>query len=143
MSDRRYVAAKGIQCPVCEGADLESGTITVDHGIATQTVRCLSCNAEWSDVYRLIGYWMAQEPKETKMTFRPDHQNEDSSWTNRDRTEHAACALDAYNTSRDDTDTLETDVIDLIADLGHLCDARDVDFEAVLRMAKENWEAER
>ncbi len=77
------------------------------------------------------------------MTFRADHQNEDAPFTNADRAEHAECALEAFNSARDDSDDYEADITDLIADLGHLCDKQDVDFESVLRMAKENWEAER
>ena len=59
MSSAEYVAAEGTMCPVCkshelEGEESEFGGQAVDE--ATMKVQCVRCNAEWVDVYKLIGY---------------------------------------------------------------------------------------
>ena len=63
------------------------------------------------------------------------------SLTNRERAEIAAECLDqlpdaANNSSREN-------VIDLLTDLRHFCDYDLQDFEDLVRISREHWEAER
>lgn len=60
MSDAEYVACAGNLCPFCRSSDIESqGKPEVDEGgSAGQRVKCNTCDREWSDEYRLVG-WQA------------------------------------------------------------------------------------
>lgn len=56
LPPRDYMATGGILCPVCHSQDIEGGAVEIDAGTAYQAVTCHECEAEWSDVYRLVGY---------------------------------------------------------------------------------------
>jgi hypothetical protein len=61
--------------------------------------------------------------------------------TNKDRAEWALRTV-AYFTSIVGGDDLETEIVDLIANILHLCDQEDIDHEPVLRMAAYHHEEE-
>lgn len=46
----------GLRCPLCGSENLEGSNIQVDAGIAWQNIICEDCEANWSDIYKLIGY---------------------------------------------------------------------------------------
>jgi len=55
VSQQDYIKAPN-QCPVCRSTNIRGGSVHINIGIATQTVHCQECEAEWDDVYNLIGY---------------------------------------------------------------------------------------
>lgn len=59
MTNRGYVRVHGTKCPFCRSEDIVGDDINVDGGQATQEMSCNECDAEWEDVYRLIGYQAA------------------------------------------------------------------------------------
>lgn len=58
-SQANYVASNGTHCPHCGGDLLEGRDITINTGEATQTVMCLDCDEDWTDVYQLTGLRLA------------------------------------------------------------------------------------
>lgn len=50
---REYLKMDGVCCLKC-GGRVEGGHIEVDCGEAWQEVRCLDCEACWTDVYKLV-----------------------------------------------------------------------------------------
>jgi hypothetical protein len=50
---REYLLQGGVKCPKCSSPDLSGSTWNSDAGYAWQRIRCLGCNFEWNDVYRL------------------------------------------------------------------------------------------
>ena len=58
--------------------------------------------------------------------------------------EYAEKALNAYFEAKGDTpDEDLADITDLVTDLRHLAESKNVDFEGVLRMSEGHWEEER
>lgn len=55
-TEEEYVAKAGTQCPSCGSDDMDGGEVNIDAGYASQEIRCLTCDAEWTDTYRLTGY---------------------------------------------------------------------------------------
>lgn len=55
-SQMQHVANEGCQCPRCGSTEIEGGSIDLADGRATQPQYCLSCDAEWDDVYLFSGY---------------------------------------------------------------------------------------
>ena len=43
------------RCPFCKSENIEGEAVEIDDGIAWQPIRCLDCNKNWSDLYKLIG----------------------------------------------------------------------------------------
>lgn len=62
--------------------------------------------------------------------------------TNDQRADNAQAALDAYGDARGENDTAETDMIDLISDLGHLARREGIDFRKVLLNAEVHYNVE-
>lgn len=56
MTDAEYVAVKGNRCPHCGSDDLDSGAKNSDNGEVYIDVSCNSCDREWVEVYKLIGW---------------------------------------------------------------------------------------
>ena len=59
MTDKEYVAAAGLKCPSCGLKDenvVEAGHPEIDARVVLVPVRCARCEAEWVDVYELVGY---------------------------------------------------------------------------------------
>lgn len=57
MTDEQYLAKGGNVCPFCGSEEISGeGSVQVDSNEAWQTIVCRSCDKEWMDVYRLIGY---------------------------------------------------------------------------------------
>jgi hypothetical protein len=60
MTDEEYGAAGGGVCPFCRGEQILADSAPETDGVeCRQTVRCLDCGEEWTDVYRLQGYLSA------------------------------------------------------------------------------------
>lgn len=52
-----YLDSKGTRCPACNSNEIEGmDSADIDKGTAWQAVCCLECEAQWSDVYKLIEY---------------------------------------------------------------------------------------
>lgn len=67
-----------------------------------------------------------------------------SSSSNGDRANVAAAAVLERSRLQHEAEVVdEAGIHDLLADLAHLCDREDIDFEATLRAAIHDWEAER
>lgn len=56
FTSEAYAKLGGTRCPVCQGADLDGQSLTVDAGQCTQAIVCNGCGAIWTDVYTLTGY---------------------------------------------------------------------------------------
>lgn len=56
LTDAQYVKSRGHCCPNCNGNNVSAREHDFNSGTATQDVVCDDCNAEWVDVYNLIGY---------------------------------------------------------------------------------------
>lgn len=56
LTDEEYVATSGTKCPHCGSTRIVAYDSNFDGAYASQTVCCSSCNATWSDVYKLIGF---------------------------------------------------------------------------------------
>ena len=48
---RRYRKGDVQLCPYCGGADLDWQELNVQDAAVTQEVSCMTCDAEWIDVY--------------------------------------------------------------------------------------------
>jgi hypothetical protein len=54
--EERYLAFKGLRCPICESTDLKpKGTIkALGDDLARQTISCITCTSVWEDTYQLM-----------------------------------------------------------------------------------------
>jgi hypothetical protein len=59
-----YLNSRGILCLFCASDQLEGSSSNFDGGICTQEVSCITCGADWVDVYRLVSVDSACSPKE-------------------------------------------------------------------------------
>ena len=60
MTDKQYVEARGAVCPFCGSEHIYADSAPdVDEGECRQSVQCLDCAEQWTDVYRLQGYLSA------------------------------------------------------------------------------------
>lgn len=41
-------------CPKCQSKDIEGGSFDFDGNEVWSEIRCLKCNFEWRDIYRLV-----------------------------------------------------------------------------------------
>ena len=48
-----YVQEGGVHCPVCGSEEIEGEFVTTGGGEASQEMRCLTCDARWTDIYTL------------------------------------------------------------------------------------------
>ena len=56
MTQEEYVEAGGNHCVKCRSENIGTSTIYVEAGSASQKCFCQTCEAEWNDVYKLVGY---------------------------------------------------------------------------------------
>jgi len=57
LSEEEYLLELGQRCPMCKSEDIQTtGVIETDSDYGWHKVECSSCNAEWDDVYKLVGY---------------------------------------------------------------------------------------
>jgi len=57
LSPQEYADLHGLHCPVCMNQyTVEGSSIEVNKGGAYQNCSCTNCDAEWTDVYQLVGY---------------------------------------------------------------------------------------
>jgi transposase-like protein len=52
QKERQYLK-NSTQCPICESGNMEGGSIDVNGTSAMQSILCLDCDAEWTDIYYL------------------------------------------------------------------------------------------
>jgi hypothetical protein len=48
-----YLEEGGMRCPVCGSEEIEGGFVRTGGGEGSQGMRCLECDARWTDIYRL------------------------------------------------------------------------------------------
>ena len=48
-----YVQEGGMHCPACGSEGIEGDFVTTGGGEASQGMRCLKCDARWTDIYTL------------------------------------------------------------------------------------------
>lgn len=56
LTSEEYVNEGGVRCPACQNHDIEGGSVEIEQGCAFQGCHCLTCGAEWTDVYELKRY---------------------------------------------------------------------------------------
>jgi len=56
MTQEEYLVGWGVSCPKCRSTDLEVVSFESDCSYAWQPVSCLTCGAEWRDLFSLEGY---------------------------------------------------------------------------------------
>lgn len=56
LTQREYLAKRGVVCPFCGSDDIEGGSVDIDAGGAFQSISCNTCGREWQDTYRLDGF---------------------------------------------------------------------------------------
>ena len=63
VDEDKYVKYRGSVCPNCTSRTIESkGSLQWDSDRVWQEIRCLSCNATWTDTYILTGYDLFEVP---------------------------------------------------------------------------------
>jgi hypothetical protein len=55
ISQTDYIEAPN-RCPKCRSLNIQGGSVDIDANTASQAVSCSDCDAEWSDIYHLVGY---------------------------------------------------------------------------------------
>ncbi len=56
LTDKEFVAKRGGECPWCRSGNIEAGRREFDGAGASQEVKCLECEREWTEGYKLIGF---------------------------------------------------------------------------------------
>ena len=56
LTNKQYRKSDEAVCPFCRSTELEWHSIDFDGKYAKQEVKCLDCEMEWYDVYKLKGY---------------------------------------------------------------------------------------
>lgn len=51
---QRYLAGEPNTCPTCRSSEVEGDEVTINGKNAEQTLGCLNCGDEWTDVYQLV-----------------------------------------------------------------------------------------
>jgi hypothetical protein len=64
LSEEEYIALRGERCPNCASSCIEGDSIEIGGNGASQSIRCLECDATWVDVYVLSGYEFLEVPEE-------------------------------------------------------------------------------
>ena len=64
MTPEEYARKGGGQCPNCGESDIEGDSISVENAGAYQPMWCLSCDTEWYDDHRLVGYTNLKVPQD-------------------------------------------------------------------------------
>jgi len=54
-SRERYYLTHSSCCPICDSENISAGSIDMGDDSAWQSVTCMECGAEWTDIYNLIG----------------------------------------------------------------------------------------
>lgn len=66
MTDEEYVKLDGRLCPYCGSNDLQPNESCTEFTLDSVFIpcKCLACNQEWSDQFRLVGYSPTTNSKE-------------------------------------------------------------------------------
>lgn len=56
LTPDQYRDSGGVRCPNCGSENIEGQGVEVDQGSCYQPCGCNDCDAEWNDVYQLLGY---------------------------------------------------------------------------------------
>jgi formate dehydrogenase maturation protein FdhE len=55
MTEEMYLAARGALCPSCGRTNPQGDSVTINDGQVVQEMHCNKCEAEWVDIYNLVG----------------------------------------------------------------------------------------
>jgi formate dehydrogenase maturation protein FdhE len=68
ITNEEYVEKGGGSCPVCGSKEFESvGSVEVDISFAWLHIKCNACEAEWDDLFHLVGYSLTNESPQTQL----------------------------------------------------------------------------
>lgn len=56
LSPGEYTTLKGHRCPACAAKTIDGDSPEIDGVEVISKCRCLTCEATWYDVYRLVSY---------------------------------------------------------------------------------------
>jgi hypothetical protein len=70
---RRFVQANGMQCPQCQGGEVEFGAVELDARCAYQESCCRRCKVRFCAVYQLAGYGLHVGDSFEVHTLSGDH----------------------------------------------------------------------
>ena len=56
LTSKQYAAQQGLVCPYCLEAAIFFGQMSIGENEATMKNECVTCDAEWTEVYHLVGY---------------------------------------------------------------------------------------
>ena len=51
---KQYLQRKGICCPFCGSNNIDAGFFEIDGEGGFQNIRCMDCEGEWNDIYKLV-----------------------------------------------------------------------------------------
>lgn len=124
---------------------LSSGRVIPTRWVGEQHVRedlgRIPSFADWARAIRPEP-WMGRPLKLERELLEHQSQLKDAPMrNNHQRATLARLTLDGYITQTDD-DNIENAITDLIANLGHLCDVKKLDFEHLVARAIDHWQAE-
>lgn len=57
----KYKDTNGWYCPFCDSSDIVGFSVTIESGSAYQKTTCADCEKDWTDEYRLHGYYHEEE----------------------------------------------------------------------------------
>jgi transcription elongation factor Elf1 len=56
MTNKEYCAQEEPRCPYCYSDEIVGGSVEINKAGAWQSVTCLTCGKEWTNIYKLIAY---------------------------------------------------------------------------------------
>lgn len=56
ITNKKYVAMKGVRCPHCNSENIEGTSFEANENGASQEISCSDCEESWIDTYKLTGY---------------------------------------------------------------------------------------
>jgi len=63
QTSAQYAHSKGAGCPNCKSWNVSGESFDEDDGMARRDIRCLDCEAAWTEVFKLIGYENLELPE--------------------------------------------------------------------------------
>ncbi len=62
--EKKYLRKNGLVCPFCESSAINAASPSADTMQAWAQVSCDQCDAEWNDLYTLVGIEVVSRPKQ-------------------------------------------------------------------------------
>jgi len=56
LTSKQYAEERGLRCPYCLDDFIIIGSTEVDEEAAEAHNTCMVCDAEWTEIYHLVGY---------------------------------------------------------------------------------------